>query len=185
MGRVTLQEFRLADLHTMSATARYGSETFRVQSLPDSCHRRLQYIFILLTVSNAKLMPTMAEQSGSRGFVHHCEERGNPVITRNAVNPVIARNAVNPVIASAARQSPDCGHDPVRLPRCARNDRRAAFAMTGALRQKAALTCVNVPSGAGDPAARAPSVQASMPSCQRSALWRRARLDSRSTTGLS
>jgi hypothetical protein len=25
MGRVTLQEFRLADLHTVSATARHGS----------------------------------------------------------------------------------------------------------------------------------------------------------------
>ena len=79
MGRVTLQEFRLADLHTMSATARHGSVTFRVQSYPDSCHRGLKHIaFVLLmqrppvlTIESmiaavteylAKLMPTVAKQ---------------------------------------------------------------------------------------------------------------------------
>jgi hypothetical protein len=80
MGRVTLQEFRHADLHTMSATARHGSETFRVQSQPDSCHRGLKYTaFVLLMQQpsleilhsmiaavkegDAKLMPTVAKQT--------------------------------------------------------------------------------------------------------------------------
>jgi len=80
MGRVTLQEFRLADLHTMSATARHGSDTFRVQSNPDSCHKGLKYtVFVLLmqrspvlklesmiaavTEDNAKRMPTVVKRA--------------------------------------------------------------------------------------------------------------------------
>jgi hypothetical protein len=86
MGRVTLQEFRPADLHTMSTTARHGSEKFRVQSYPDSCHRGLKYIaFVLLmqrppvltiesmiaavNVTVAKLMPTVAKQT-YLGFIN-------------------------------------------------------------------------------------------------------------------
>jgi hypothetical protein len=64
----------------MSTTARHGSEKFRVQSYPDSCHRGLKYIaFVLLMqrppvltiesmiaavkVNVAKLMPTVAKQT--------------------------------------------------------------------------------------------------------------------------
>jgi hypothetical protein len=44
MGRVTFQEFRLADLHTMSATARHGSDTLgfkdtRTHATEDQTHR--------------------------------------------------------------------------------------------------------------------------------------------------
>jgi len=78
MGRVTLQEFRLADLHTTSTTARHGSEKFRVHTLPDSCHRRLKHTTFVLLIQRpsvyhfsimaavmrdvAKRMPTVAKQ---------------------------------------------------------------------------------------------------------------------------
>ena len=85
MGRVTFQEFRLADLHTMSATARHGSEKFRVQIYPDSCHRGLKHTaFVLLMqrppvltiesmiaavkVNVAKLMPTVVKQTGLMSY---------------------------------------------------------------------------------------------------------------------
>jgi len=80
MGRVTLKEFRLADLHTMSTTARHGSEKFRVQSSPDSCHRGLKHTAFVLLMQQppvftldsmiaavmgdiAKLMPTVAKKT--------------------------------------------------------------------------------------------------------------------------
>jgi len=63
MGRVTFQEFRLADLHTMSTTARHGSLKFRIQSSPDSCHRGLKYTAFVLLKDKARLMPTVAKQT--------------------------------------------------------------------------------------------------------------------------